>query len=166
MTQRARPEEIPFSARINGTDRSSPIDPRARLVDVLRERFDVRGVRVGCGNGDCGSCTALVDGVPRKSCLLLAAQAEGRSVETLESLAGDGGELNPLQRAFVESYAFQCGFCIPGMVMSAMDLLSRNEDPSDEDVRQAIDGNICRCTGYQNIVAAVRRAADSRRDDG
>ena len=135
-------------------------------MDVLRERFDVRGVRVGCGNGDCGSCTALVDGVPRKSCLLLAAQAEGRSLETLESLAGDGGELNPVQQAFVESYAFQCGFCVPGMVMSAMDLLSRNDDPSNEEVRRAIDGNICRCTGYQNIVAAVRRAADSRRDDG
>jgi len=129
-----------------------------RVIDILREDLNLTGTKEGCGAGECGACTILVDGESRLSCLMLAAQLEGRSVTTIEGIASED-RLHPLQEAFVEHGAVQCGFCIPGMVLSAVDLLQRNPNPTRMEIRQGLSGNLCRCTGYQKIVDAVKAAA-------
>lgn len=150
---------------VNGVAHSVEVEPRRLLVHLLREDLSLTGTHVGCDTSQCGACTVLVDGVAVKSCTMLAVQADGASVTTIEGLARDG-ELHPLQRGFWEKHGLQCGFCTPGMIMAAADLLSRNADPSDDEIRHAIEGNYCRCTGYQNIVAAIREAARIMSADG
>ena len=143
---------------VNGVRRELDVEPRRFLVQVLREDLDLTGTHVGCDTSQCGACTVTMDGKSVKSCTVLAAQADGSEVTTIEGMAGDG-VLHPLQQAFWDNHGLQCGFCTPGMIMSAADLLARNTDPSDDQIRHAIEGNFCRCTGYQNIVAAIREAA-------
>jgi carbon-monoxide dehydrogenase small subunit len=143
---------------VNGTTRSVECEPRTLLVDLIRTRLALTGTHIGCDTSSCGACTVLLDGRPVKSCTLLAAQAEGRQVTTVEGLA-DGSTLHPVQEAFHTEHGLQCGFCTPGMMMVGAALLERNPSPSEEEIRWAISGNICRCTGYMNIVKAIRRAA-------
>ena len=152
-----------ISLMVNGTHRELDVEPRRLLVQALREDLDLTGTHIGCDTSQCGACTVQVDGKAMKSCTMLAVQADGASITTIEGMA-NGDALHPLQNAFWEKHGLQCGFCTPGMIMTAADLLSRNPDPSDEDIRHAIEGNLCRCTGYQNIVAAVRAAAGALRD--
>jgi aerobic carbon-monoxide dehydrogenase small subunit len=147
---------------VNGTPRELDVEPRRLLVQALREDLDLTGTHVGCDTSQCGACTVHVDGMAIKSCTMLAVQADGSSVTTIEGLA-DGETLHPMQAAFWEKHGLQCGFCTPGMIMTAVDLLNRNPDPTDEEIRHAIEGNYCRCTGYQNIVAAIRLAAETMR---
>ena len=149
---------------VNGTPRELDVEPRRLLVQALREDLDLTGTHVGCDTSQCGACTVHVDGHAIKSCTMLAVQAEGASVTTIEGMAAGDGALHPLQNAFWEKHGLQCGFCTPGMIMTAADLLARNSDPSDEEIRDAIEGNICRCTGYHNIVAAIRAAAVAMRE--
>ena len=148
---------------VNGVARTVEVEPRRLLVELLREDLGLTGTHVGCDTSQCGACTVVVDGSAMKSCTMLAVQADGSAVTTIEGLAPDGG-LHPLQQAFWDKHGLQCGFCTPGMIMAATDLLGREADPSDEQIRHAIDGNLCRCTGYQNIVAAIREAARTTRD--
>jgi carbon-monoxide dehydrogenase small subunit len=143
---------------VNGTARSVEVEPRRLLVHLLREDLSLTGTHIGCDTSQCGACTVLVDGAAVKSCTVLALQADGAAVTTIEGMATDGG-LHPLQTGFWEKHGLQCGYCTPGMIMAAADLLARNPDPSDAEIRHAIEGNYCRCTGYQNIVAAIREAA-------
>jgi len=143
---------------VNGVPHELDVEPRRMLVQVLREDLDLTGTHVGCDTTQCGACTVHVDGVAVKSCTMLAVQADGSSVATIEGLAGDGG-LHPLQTAFWEKHGLQCGFCTPGMIISATALLARTPRPTDEEIRAGLAGNLCRCTGYQPIVAAVRAAA-------
>ena len=143
---------------VNGDRRELDVEPRRLLVQVLREDLDLTGTHVGCDTSQCGACTVTVDGHAVKSCSMLAVQADGSTVRTIEGLA-NGSELHPLQTAFWEKHGLQCGFCTPGMIMAASDILQRTPDPTDDDIRHAIEGNYCRCTGYQNIVAAIREAA-------
>ena len=154
---------LSVSLTVNGRRYDSNIEPRLLLVHFLRDTIGLTGTKIGCDTSQCGACTVLLDGVAVKSCTCLAAQADGSSVTTIEGLAPDG-KLDPLQEAFWEKHGLQCGFCTPGMIMTAADLLARNPDPSDDEIRHAIEGNMCRCTGYQNIVAAVRAAAVALRD--
>lgn len=142
---------------VNGEERSYAVGPGERLSALLR-RAGYLGVKVGCSTGDCGTCTVLLDGEPVMSCLVLAAQAEGASVLTVEGMA-EGRRLHPLQDAFLDEGAVQCGFCTPGMLLVAKALLDRNPDPTDDEIRDALAGSLCRCTGYENPVRAVRRAA-------
>src|ERR1700761_8221650 len=144
--------------RINGASHSADIEPRKTLLDALRENFLLTGTHVGCEHGVCGACTVLVDGEPVRSCLMFAVQAEGREVRTIEGLAGPGG-MSPLQEALRESHSFQCGFCTPGFVMQITALLEDSPEPSEAAIREALSGNICRCTGYQSIVEGVLRAS-------
>ena len=148
---------------VNGTTRDLDVEPRRLLVQALREDLDLTGTHVGCDTSQCGACTVHVDGRAVKSCTMLAVQADGASITTIEGMAPDDG-LHPLQTAFWEKHGLQCGFCTPGMIMAAADLLAHNADPTDDEIRHAIDGNICRCTGYQNIVVAIRAAAATIRD--
>jgi carbon-monoxide dehydrogenase small subunit len=147
-----------ISVEVNGTERKADVEPRLLLVHFLREELGLTGTHIGCDTSGCGACTVLVDGVPVKSCTYLAVQADGRRVETVEGLM-NGGALHPIQEAFKQEHGLQCGFCTPGMMLTAKALLASNPDPSDDDVRWAISGNVCRCTGYMNIVRAVRSAA-------
>jgi len=147
---------------VNGDRRELDVEPRRLLVQVLREDLDLTGTHVGCDTSQCGACTVTVDGNAVKSCSMLAVQADGSTVRTIEGLA-NGSELHPLQTAFWEKHGLQCGFCTPGMIMVAADLLARNAEPTDDEIRHELDGNICRCTGYQNIVAAIREAAGTMR---
>ena len=147
---------------VNGTPRELDVEPRRLLVQALREDLDLTGTHVGCDTSQCGACTVHVDGHAIKSCTMLAVQADGTDVLTIEGLA-TGEELHPLQAAFWEKHGLQCGFCTPGMIMVAVDLLARNPDPTDDEIRHGIEGNFCRCTGYQNIVAAIRHAAETMR---
>jgi aerobic carbon-monoxide dehydrogenase small subunit len=147
-----------ISVEVNGTERKADVEPRLLLVHFLREELGLTGTHIGCDTSGCGACTVLVDGVPVKSCTYLAVQADGRRVETVEGLM-NGGALHPIQQAFKQEHGLQCGFCTPGMMLTAKALLASNPDPSEEDVRWAISGNVCRCTGYMNIVRAVRSAA-------
>lgn len=148
------------SIAVNGTPHDSRIEPRLLLVHYLRDVLGLTGTHVGCETSLCGSCTVLLDGRAVKACTVLAAQADGAEVTTIEGLA-DGDELHPLQEAFWEEHGLQCGFCTPGMIMAAHQLLEDHPDPSEAEIRHGLEGNLCRCTGYQNIVRAVRRAADS-----
>ncbi|TAM92584.1 (2Fe-2S)-binding protein [bacterium] len=143
---------------VNGTRQTLDVEPRLPLVFALREMLNLTGTHVGCDTTSCGACTVLVDGTPVKSCTMFAVQADGCSVETVEGLAA-GGELHPLQKAFWENHGLQCGFCTPGMLMTAKALLTRNPKPSEAEIRRGISGNLCRCTGYQNIVKAIQQAA-------
>jgi carbon-monoxide dehydrogenase small subunit len=151
-----------ISLTVNGTARELDVEPRRLLVQALREDLALTGTHVGCDTSQCGACTVHVDGKAVKSCTMLAVQADGSAVTTIEGLRGDG-ELHPIQAAFWEKHGLQCGFCTPGMIMAAVDLLARNDDPTDAEIRHAIEGNFCRCTGYQNIVAAIREAASVMR---
>jgi carbon-monoxide dehydrogenase small subunit len=156
--------ELHVALEVNGEPREVDVEPRRLLVQVLREDLGLTGTHVGCDTSQCGACTVHVDGRAVKSCTMLAAQADGSSVTTIEGMARSATELHPLQNAFWEKHGLQCGFCTPGMIMTAADLLARNHDPSDEEIRHAIEGNICRCTGYHNIVVAVREAARVMRE--
>jgi carbon-monoxide dehydrogenase small subunit len=147
---------------VNGEPRSLAVEARTLLVHALRDGLELTGTHVGCDTSQCGACTVLLDGRAVKSCTLLALQAEGCEVTTIEGL-GANGELHPLQRAFVEHHGLQCGFCTPGMILTAADLLARDPDPDDAAVRHALRGNLCRCTGYQPIVEAVRAAGEELR---
>jgi carbon-monoxide dehydrogenase small subunit len=144
---------------VNGTRQSVDVEPRKTLADALREDIGLTGTHLGCEHGVCGACTVLVDGEPVRACLMFAVQAEGSSVTTVEGMAGADGTLHPLQKAFCDHHGLQCGFCTPGMLMSALDLLHRETNPSRERIRAELSGNICRCTGYVGIVDAVEAAA-------
>jgi aerobic carbon-monoxide dehydrogenase small subunit len=141
--------------------RSAEVEPRTLLVYFLRDELGLKGPHIGCDTTNCGACTVLMDGRCVKSCTVLAIQAQGSEIVTVEGLSKNG-ELNPLQQAFTDNHALQCGYCTPGFVMAAYDLLSRNPDPTDEEIRLGISGNLCMCTGYQNIVKAVKAAAEKR----
>src|SRR5712691_665814 len=143
---------------VNGVKQSAEVEPRLLLVHFLRETLGLTGTNVGCDTSQCGSCTVLIDGQAVKSCTVLAVQADGGEVTTIEGLASNG-KLHPVQQAFWDKHGLQCGFCTPGMIMTAYDLIKRNPNPSEAEVRHGIEGTMCRCTGYQNIVAAVREAA-------
>jgi len=149
-----------ISLMVNGERRELDVEPRRLLVQVLREDLDLTGTHVGCDTSQCGACTVLIDGSATKSCAMLAVQADGSSVTTIEGLTPAEG-LHPIQAAFREEHGLQCGFCTPGMILTAADLLARNPDPSEAEIRHGLEGNLCRCTGYQNIVAAIRTAAAS-----
>jgi aerobic carbon-monoxide dehydrogenase small subunit len=148
----------PVALVVNGQRREVSVEPRRLLVQLLREDLDLTGTHVGCDTSQCGACTVHVDGKAVKSCTMLAVQADGSAVTTIEGMRS-GEALHPLQAAFWEKHGLQCGFCTPGMIMTAADLLQRNPDPTDDEIRHAIEGNYCRCTGYHNIVAAIREAA-------
>jgi len=142
---------------VNGETRTADVEPRLLLVHLIRERFRLTGTHIGCDTTHCGACTVLLDGTPVKSCTVLAVQANGRKVTTVEGLAR--GWLHPIQTAFKQEHGLQCGFCTPGMMLTSSALLAENPNPSEEDIRWALSGNICRCTGYMNIVKAVKSAA-------
>ncbi|GAA2117929.1 (2Fe-2S)-binding protein [Actinomadura alba] len=147
---------------VDGVTYEDDVEPRLLLIHYLRDRLGKVGTPIGCDTTNCGACTVLLDGMSVKSCSVLAVQADGHQVVTVEGL-GIGGELHPMQRAFHQEHALQCGFCTPGMIMASIDLLRDNADPTDEEVREGLEGNLCRCTGYQNIVRAVRAAAEEMR---
>ncbi|MFA1549071.1 (2Fe-2S)-binding protein [Actinomadura chokoriensis] len=148
---------------VDGATYEDDVEPRLLLVHYLRERLGKVGTPVGCDTSNCGACTVLMDGMSVKSCSVLAVQADGRDVTTVEGL-GVNGVPHPMQRAFHEEHALQCGYCTPGMIMASLDLLREDPDPSEDEVREGLEGNLCRCTGYQNIVKAVRRAASEMRE--
>ena len=150
---------------VNGRAREARAEARVTLVDFLRETLGLTGTHVGCEHGVCGACSVLLDGRPVRACLIYAVQAEGCEITTVEGLEAADGKITPLQDAFWDNHALQCGYCTPGMLIAAHALLDRNPDPSVEDIRAAIGGNLCRCTGYQQIVEAVRIAADHMRED-
>jgi carbon-monoxide dehydrogenase small subunit len=154
--------KIPVSMSVNGVVRSAEVEPRLLLVHFLRETLGLTGTNVGCDTSQCGACTVLLDGAAVKSCTMLAVQAEGASVTTIEGLAEDG-KLHPVQEAFWEKHGLQCGFCTPGMILTACDLLKKNPKPTEAEIRHGLEGNYCRCTGYQNIVASVQAAAERMR---
>jgi aerobic carbon-monoxide dehydrogenase small subunit len=153
---------VEVSIEVDGRACSATVSPGARLVDVLRDEWGASGTRIGCLTGDCGACTVMVDGATRKSCLLLAAAVDGGVVRTIEGLAGPEGALTDVQQAFWDENAFQCGFCTAGMVLVVHELLEQASDPDEAEIRRALSGNLCRCTGYDAIVTAARRAAAER----
>jgi len=150
--------------RVNGVEHRGFAEPRVTLVDFLRDELGLTGTHVGCEHGVCGACTILLDGRTVRSCLMLAVQAEGHELRTVEGLAPAGEPLHPIQEAFSEKHGLQCGFCTPGMMITARALLDSNPDPTEDEIRSRLSGNICRCTGYQNIVEAVRYAAELTRE--
>jgi len=160
MPEAAR--SLTISAAVNGEIHEREVEARRLLVHFLRDDLDLTGTHVGCDTGNCGACTILLDGKAVKSCMLLAVQADGTQITTVEGLAPDG-ELTPLQRAFSQHHALQCGYCTPGMLLSATDLLEHNPSPDENQIRKALQGNICRCTGYVNIVRAVQAVAAGER---
>jgi carbon-monoxide dehydrogenase small subunit len=147
---------------VNGVAREAEVEPRTLLVDLIRDGFGLTGTKIACETSQCGSCTVHLDGLAVKSCTVLAVQANGADVTTIEGLA-DNGDLHAVQQAFHEQHGLQCGFCTPGMVMATVALLEQSPDPSDEEIRHGLEGNLCRCTGYENIVRAVREAAGAAR---
>ena len=147
------------TATVNGVPRSAAVESRLLLVHFLRETLGLTGTHIGCDTSHCGACTVLYDGKPVKSCTMLAVQADGHEIGTVEGLL-DGAALHPIQQAFSEKHGLQCGYCTPGMMLTSVALLAESPDPSDEEIRWALSGQICRCTGYQNIVASVHRAAE------
>jgi carbon-monoxide dehydrogenase small subunit len=147
---------------VNQTAYELAVEPRMTLLDLIREELSLTGTKQGCCEGECGACTVLLDGKPVSSCIVLAVEADGREVETIEGLEGQNG-LHPIQKAFVEKGAIQCGFCTSGMIMSAKALLSQNHKPTEHEIRKAISGNLCRCTGYQKIVEAIQSAVEEER---
>ena len=157
--------EIPVEITVNGTTRRHTVEPRLTLADFLRYRCQLTGTHLGCEHGVCGACTVLVDGAAVRSCLVFAVQASGAEVTTIEGIESPDGELSAVQEAFRDHHGLQCGFCTPGFVLSTTALLEENPSPSDEEIREALSGNLCRCTGYQGILRAVR-AAGGRPADG
>ncbi len=153
---------VTVSLTLNGKAMSAEVEPRTLLVELLRERFRLTGTHVGCDTSQCGACVVHVDGRSVKSCTMLAAQADGAKVTTIEGLAKNG-KLHPMQEAFREHHGLQCGFCTPGMIMSALDLVAHNPDPSEHEIREWLEGNLCRCTGYHNIVKAIKAGAQAMR---
>ncbi|HMK36491.1 MAG TPA: (2Fe-2S)-binding protein [Desulfomonilaceae bacterium] len=154
-----------LSMTVNGEAVELAVSPNATLLEVLRDQLDYTGVKEGCSEGVCGACTVLLDGNPVRSCLTLALEADGASLITIEGIASEG-KLHQIQQAFIDNGAVQCGFCTPGMILSSKALLDRNSDPSDEDIKTALAGNFCRCTGYAKILAAVRSAARDKKGGG
>jgi carbon-monoxide dehydrogenase small subunit len=152
-----------ISVTVNGEAHEADVEPRLLLVHFLRDDLGLTGTHVGCDTSNCGACTIHVDGQSAKSCTMLAVQADGRSISTVEGLA-DGATLHPLQQAFWDQHGLQCGFCTPGMLMQASWLLAQNEDPTEDEIREGIAGNLCRCTGYVNIVKSIQQAADTMRE--
>ncbi len=163
MTEVAATHEV--AVVVNGVPRTVEVEPRRLLVQLLRDDLGLTGTHIGCDTSQCGACTVHVDGRAVKSCAVLALQVDGSSITTIEGLAPEGG-LHPLQQAFWDNHGLQCGFCTPGMIMCAADLLARDADPDETEIRHAIEGNYCRCTGYHNIVRAVMAAADAMRTAG
>ncbi len=155
-------DKLPVSLTVNDQSYSREVEPRTLLVHLIRESLGLTGTNVGCDTSSCGSCTVIVDGLAVKSCTLLAVQADGSAITTVEGLASNG-ELHPIQEGFWEMHGLQCGFCTPGFLMATVQLLERNPDPNEEEIRHGLEGNYCRCTGYHNIVRAVRYAADKLR---
>jgi carbon-monoxide dehydrogenase small subunit len=152
------PAKVAVSMTINGHPHTADVEPRTLLVHFLRETVGLTGTHVGCDTSSCGACTVHLDGLPVKSCTVLAAQADGSSVTTIEGI-GSEGNLHPVQEGFWEMHGLQCGYCTPGMIMTSIALLKQNPDPSEDEIRHGLEGNICRCTGYQNIVKSVQWAA-------
>ena len=153
-------QRIPITVRVNGVTYQREVEPRLLLSDFIRHELNLTGTHVGCEHGVCGACTVLFDGQPVRSCLLFAVQADGHDILTVEGLAPDPDHLHPIQEAFHEAHALQCGFCTPGFLMTLKPFLEENPEPTDEEIREAISGNLCRCTGYDHIVDAVRIAAE------
>jgi carbon-monoxide dehydrogenase small subunit len=153
-----------LSVRVNGQEHTAEVEPRLLLVHLLRETFGLTGTHIGCDTSNCGACTVLLDGVAVKSCTLLAVQADGCSIETVEGLEQQG-QLHPLQEGFLQEHGLQCGFCTPGMLMSAKALLAQSPSPTEAEIRRGISGNLCRCTGYQNIVKAIQYGAAKLRGE-
>jgi carbon-monoxide dehydrogenase small subunit len=152
-------EQLSVSINVNGTPQQAEVAPRTLLVHFLREQLGLTGTHVGCDTSQCGACTVLIDGRSVKSCTVFAAQADGSNVTTIEGVAGEGGDLHPVQEGFWEEHGLQCGYCTPGMIMSSINLLQANPNPSEQEIREGISGNFCRCTGYQHIVSAIQYAA-------
>jgi len=152
-----------ISVTVNGQPQAAEVDSRLLLVHFIREQLSLTGTHIGCDTSNCGACTVLLDGKAVKSCTLFAVQADGQSVETIEGIA-DGGQLHPLQEGFWEKHGLQCGYCTPGMIMSAKALLAKNPNPTEEEIRHGISGNLCRCTGYVKIVEAIQYAAEKLRE--
>jgi carbon-monoxide dehydrogenase small subunit len=148
--------------KVNGKTMQADVPDNTLLVSLLRESFQLTGTHVGCDTSQCGACTVLMDGVAVKSCSVLVGQADGAEVTTIEGLADANGEMHPMQAAFKDCHGLQCGFCTPGMVMSAIDLVQRKPNASEEEIRDMLEGNLCRCTGYQNIVAAIKQGASAK----
>lgn len=159
MKERKEQKKIKIKLTVNERDYVVEVKPHWTLLDVIRDQIGLTGTKYGCGTGECGACTVLMDGKPAPSCLVLAAQAEGKEIVTIEGLS-NGDKLHPLQKAFIEHGAIQCGYCTPGMILSAKALLDRKSNPTEEEVRYAIDGNLCRCTGYVKQVEAILAAAE------
>lgn len=153
--------KVKINLIVNGQEITEEVEPRLLLVDLLRDKLRLTGTHIGCEHGVCGSCTILVNKKPVRSCLMLAVQADGCEVETVESLVAEGGSLHPLQQAFANNHALQCGFCTPGFLMTLVSYLKENPNPTEEEIQEAISGNLCRCTGYANIIDAVKEAAET-----
>ena len=162
MRRVKKTERVRVALTLNGRKLAAEAEARTLLCDFIRHALGATGTHVGCEHGVCGACTVLIDGVATRSCLTLAVQADGRDVKTVESLAAPDGTLNPLQQAFRDNHALQCGFCTPGILMSFTDFLARNPHPSEAEIREVLSGHLCRCTGYANIVAAIKEAADGK----
>jgi carbon-monoxide dehydrogenase small subunit len=157
--------KVAIKVNVNGNEQSADIEPRLLLVHFLRENLRLTGTHIGCDTSHCGACTVVLDGKPVKSCTVFAVQADGRSIMTVEGLEQDG-KLHPLQDGFFQEHGLQCGYCTPGMLMTGIAFLKENNNPSDDEIRHAISGNLCRCTGYVNIVKAYQYAAQKMRDGG
>jgi len=151
--------KVPVSLSVNGVKQTADVEPRLLLVHYLRDHLGLTGTNIGCDTSQCGSCTVIIDGQAVKSCTVLAAQADGTKVTTIEGLAAADGKLHTIQQAFWDKHGLQCGFCSPGMIMTTLEIIKRHPNPTDAEVRHDLEGNMCRCTGYQNIVAAVKEAA-------
>ncbi len=160
---RAGGSVIDLTLTVNGVDHALTVEARRTLADVIRDDIGLTGTHLGCEHGVCGACTVLIDGQPSRSCLMLAAQAQGGAITTIEGLAGPDGELHPIQQAMMEAHGFQCAFCSPGFLMSAVALLADNPSPTTAEIREELSGNLCRCTGYESIVAGVSLAVRSGR---
>ena len=158
-------ETMSVVLNVNGSGRSVSVEPRKTLADAIREDLGLTGTHLGCEHGVCGACTVLMDGEVVRSCLLFAVQADGAEITTIEGIA-DGDDLHPMQSAFSEYHGLQCGFCTPGMILAGIDVVSRNPDPSPQEIREEMGGNICRCTGYQKIVESVQAAAAAMSTEG
>ncbi|HEV2389398.1 MAG TPA: (2Fe-2S)-binding protein [Nitrososphaerales archaeon] len=155
-----------LKVRVNGTESERDVEPRLLLVHFIRDVLGLTGTHVGCDTTNCGACTVLLDGKSVKSCTMFAVQADGREITTIEGMQGAQGELHPIQKAFWENHGLQCGYCTPGMVMQAAWLLGENSDPTEQEIRLGISGNLCRCTGYQNIVKSIQEAGKAMRAEG